>query len=56
MTDQSALRRHIAWLEGIQARRIEKWEQQKAATEALIERRQREIENLKAQLTIGVVR
>jgi hypothetical protein len=50
MSDQAQLRRHIAALEDLQRRRIEL-----AATEALIERRAREIENLKAQLTIGAV-
>jgi hypothetical protein len=55
MSDQARLRRHIAALEDLQRRRIELAEKRRQATEALIERRAREIENLKAGLTIGAV-
>jgi phage host-nuclease inhibitor protein Gam len=54
MSDQARLRRHIAALEDLQRRRIKLEEKRRAEVADLIERRAREIENLKAQLTIGV--
>lgn len=53
---QSWLRRHIARLEKLQAQRIELVVEQKRQGDAAIERATRELDNLKSQLTIGVVK
>jgi hypothetical protein len=54
MSDQAQLRRHIAALEDLQRRRVELAEKRRVATEKLIERRQLEIDNLRASITIDV--
>lgn len=52
MIGQSELRRRIANLECLQARRIEAVAERKEQLDASIERAQRKIDNLKAQQTI----
>lgn len=51
---QARLRAQIRALEGMQQRRIELVAQKKIDMDAVIEKEQRRIDNLKAQLTIGV--
>ena len=55
MSDQSQLRRRIATLELLQHKRIAAVERQKKDLDAVIEKEQRRIENLRQQLTMGVV-
>jgi hypothetical protein len=55
VTGQAKLRRHIAELEKIQAERMDHVARLAKQLGELIERKQREIENLKAQLTIQTV-
>ena len=55
-TSQSGLRAQIATLERIQRSRIEMVAEQKRQMDEHISKCDREIENLKAQLTMGVVR
>ena len=54
MSDQLRLRRRIAALEALQRQRVEMVNQQKRQLDAVVERSEREIANLRAQLTIGV--
>lgn len=56
MSDQARLRRRIASLERLQAQRIELAAAQKNLLDAVVDKEQRKIDNLKAQQTIGVVR
>ena len=56
MSDQSQLRRRIAALELLQHKRIVAVERQKKGLDAVVEKEQRLIDNLKQQLTIGVVK
>ena len=55
MSDQSQLRRRIAALEVLQRKRITAVERQKKDLDAVVEKEQRRIENLRQQLTIGVL-
>lgn len=56
MSDQARLRRKIAARKALQEQRIALVAQQKNDLDAAVERAQREIDNLEAQLTIGVAR
>lgn len=56
MSDQKALRRRIAMLEELQEQRINVIAQQEVMMRELVELKQRQIDNLKTQLTIGVAR
>lgn len=56
MTDQRALRQRIARLEEIQAQRLIVMGEIMDQWNKLVEKKQREIDNLKAQLTIGVLK
>ena len=56
MSAQKKLRQRLGTLKDLQAKRIAMAEQQKKDLDALIEEKQREIDNLSAQLTIGVVK
>lgn len=55
MSDQARLRRRIASLERLQAQRIALVEQKKDDLDRVIADKARELDNLRAQLTIGVV-
>lgn len=55
MSDQIGLRRRIARLEGQQRRRIALADERRRLNDKLIEKKDREIANLKARLTIGAV-
>ena len=55
MTDQARLRRRIASLQRLQAQRIERVAQKKIDLDACVDKAQREIDNLRAQQTIGAV-
>lgn len=58
MTDQNSyqswLRRHVATLEEQQARRIALVAERRKMEDAIIEEKQRQITNLRAQLTLTV--
>jgi hypothetical protein len=55
MSEQRALRKRIATLEHQQVLRIERTAERKKMLDETIEKADREIANLKQQLTIGVV-
>lgn len=54
MSAQLRLRRRIGTLEKRQAIRVDMVEQRKNDLDAIVEAKQREIDNLRTQLTIGV--
>lgn len=56
MSGQLALRRRIATLEAQQQKRIALTAERKKLLDETIDNAQRELENLRAQLTIGVVK
>lgn len=56
MSEQRVLRRRIRSLERLQAQRIALVAEQKKALDSVVEQKQREINNLKTGLTIGVAR
>lgn len=56
MTGQSALRARIEYLRGMQALRVAMAAQRKAQLDAIVEREQRRIDNLTAQLRMEAVR
>lgn len=56
MSEQAQLRRYIKALETMQEKRVVMVERKKADLDACVEKEQRKIDNLKQQLTIGVVK
>lgn len=56
MSDQLRLRRQIANLEAIQTQRVAMVAARKKQLDDIVERKAREIQNLKQRLTIGAVR
>lgn len=54
--NQRELRAKIARLERLQAIRVEAVERRKKELDAVLEGKQRELDNLRAQVTIGAVR
>jgi hypothetical protein len=53
--NQSQLRRKIASLKALQVQRIELAEQMRRSLDLIIEKKQREIDNLEQQVTMRVV-
>jgi hypothetical protein len=54
MSDQRRLRRRITTLQAMQDQRVAMVAERKAMMDDVVEKKDRELANLKAQLTIGV--